>query len=123
MTRALAVLLGSIVLGGAAPAAHRTLHHPAHRTLPRLALQAPLPLPPPLPANPPTDLAAPVPDDDSGAAEMLSAGKAGAAWALRVYPMPDFDTGAGYLPGSDYQSPEQRKPLQTPGFSVTWPLQ
>jgi hypothetical protein len=108
MTRMLAVLLGSVVLGGAAHLPHRA---------------PPLPLPPPLPADPPTDQAAPVPDYDSGAATGFGINHGGAAWALRIYPMPDFDTGAAYLPGSDYQSPEQRKPLQTPGFSVTLPLQ
>lgn len=46
-----------------------------------------------------------------------------ASWALRVYPMQEFDAGEGYIPGSAYQSPEQRRPLQTPGFMVTVPLQ
>ncbi len=45
------------------------------------------------------------------------------AWALRVYRMQDLGAGDGFIPGSAYQSPEQRKPMQTPGFMVTVPLQ
>ncbi len=104
MTRALAVLLGSLLLAGAGPRAF-----------------LPLPLPPPLPANPPTDLAAPMPNDNlraPGGASQNSSAK----WALRIYPMQEFGTGEGYIPGSEYQSPEQRKPMQTPGFMVTVPL-
>jgi hypothetical protein len=82
----------------------------------------PLPLPPPLPANPPADHAAPVPNDDPHIPDE-GARQGRASWALRVYPMQEFDTGNGYVPGSAYQSPEQRKPIQTPGFMVTVPLQ
>lgn len=81
-----------------------------------------LPLPPPLPANPPADHAAPVPNDDPHIPDE-GARQGRASWALRVYPMQEFDTGNGYVPGSAYQSPEQRKPIQTPGFMVTVPLQ
>jgi hypothetical protein len=80
----------------------------------------PLPLPPPLPANPPDDLAAPMPDVNS---EFPAPGESSTSWALRIYRMQEYGTGEGYIPGSEYQSPEQRKPMQTPGFSVTVPLQ
>jgi hypothetical protein len=102
VTRTLAAVLGSLLLAAAAPASL-------------------LPLPPPLPVDPPTDEAAPIPNTNarvpSGTAQEQT------AWALRVYSMPDFDTGEGYIPGSAYQSPEQRKPIQTPGFMITVPLQ
>ena len=110
MTRALAVLLGGLVLGAAGPRVSLPLPPPL-----------PLPLPPPLPANPPADLAAPMPD----AALRPSIGivRNATEFGLRVYPLQDLDTGAGYIPGSAYQSPEQRRPMQTPGFMVTVPLQ
>jgi hypothetical protein len=104
VTRALAVMLGGLLLGGAGP-------------------RVPLPLPPPLPADPPADQAAPVPDVDVLAPGTFAPGQSAAVWALRIYRMQEFGTGEGYIPGSEYQSPEQRKPLQTPGFIVTVPLQ
>ncbi len=103
MTRALVVLLGTMLLATA-------------------GARASLPLPPPLPADPPTDQAAPVPDDDPHIPQGFAQDNS-AAWALRIYRMEEFGTGDGYIPGSAYQSPEQRKPLQTPGFMVTVPLQ
>jgi hypothetical protein len=107
VTRMLFVLLGALLLGGAGPHA-----------VPR----ASLPLPPPLPANPPTDLAAPVPDQDSPLSDRVPQ-EPRTAWDLRLYRMQDLSTGEGYIPGSAYQAPEQRRPMQTPGFMVTVPLQ
>lgn len=104
MIRMPILLFGGLLLAGAGP-----------RTL--------LPLPPPLPANPPVDQAAPVPDNNAHVPGALDQDQGGAAFALRVYRMQEFGTGEGYVAGSEYQSPEQRKPLQTPGFTVTWPLQ
>lgn len=104
MIRAVAVLLAGLLLAAAAPR------------------RVPLPLPPPLPANPPADLAAPMPDDDLRGPEALTRGPY-AEWALRIYRMQEFGTGDGFIPGSAYQSPEQRRPMQTPGFIVTVPLQ
>jgi hypothetical protein len=109
MTRALALLVAGLLLAAASP----------HASLPP---SLPLPLPPPLPIDPPDDLAAPVPDYDPAAPDG-SAQQGGTAWALRVYRMQEFGTGEGYIPGSAYSSPEQRKPMQTPGFMVTVPLQ
>jgi hypothetical protein len=102
VTRALAVLFGGLLLAGAGPLVS-------------------LPLPPPLPTNPPTDQAAPVPDGDLAYPNRVAQDPA--AFALRVYPLQDLGTGDGYIPGSAYQAPEQRKPIQTPGFMVTVPLQ
>jgi hypothetical protein len=95
-------LLGGLLVAGAGP-------HVA------------LPLPPPLPANPPTDEAAPVPDIDLFAPSRVA--RDDTEFALRIYRMQNFGTSEGYIPGSAYQSPEQRRPMQTPGFVVTVPLQ
>lgn len=80
-----------------------------------------LPLPPPLPYDPPTDQAAPVPNDS--VSPPGSTAPAGSSFALRIYPMHEYNTGEGFIPGSAYESPEERKPLQPPGFMVTVPLQ
>jgi hypothetical protein len=111
VTRRIAVLLGGLLLAAAGP--HRALPPPA---------SPPLPLPPPLPTDPPMDLAAPMPDDSLG----LPTGPARnqtTTWAPQLYRMQDLSSGEGYIPGSAYQAPEQRKPIQTPGFMVTVPLQ
>jgi hypothetical protein len=81
-----------------------------------------LPLPPPLPSDPPTDQAAPVPND-SVTPPLGGDAAPHSTFAVRVYPMRDFNTGDGFIPGSAYASPEDRKPLQPPGFMVTVPLQ
>ncbi|HTW72412.1 MAG TPA: hypothetical protein VME47_21205 [Acetobacteraceae bacterium] len=81
-----------------------------------------LPLPPPLPADPPTDQAAPVPNDNL-APPSINGASPHSTVAVRVYPMHEYNTGDGYIPGSAYESPEARKPLQPPGFLVTVPLQ
>ena len=109
MTRALALVLGGLLLAGAAP---RHAH----------PLPPPLPLPPPPPVNPPTDLAAPVPNAGLFSPDGLSQEQI-TALALRLYRMQDFGTGDAYVSGSEYQSPELRRPLQPPGFLVTVPLQ
>ncbi|HUN42464.1 MAG TPA: hypothetical protein VMU81_19400 [Acetobacteraceae bacterium] len=81
-----------------------------------------LPLPPPLPTDPPTDRAAPVPDDNVPAPPSGSAGSHSSV-AVEIYQMREYNTGDGYIPGSAYESPEARRPLQPPGFMVTVPLQ
>ncbi len=102
MTRAIAAVLGGLLVAGA-------------------GARGPLPLPPPLPEDPPIDQAAPVPDADLSTPGQVAQDQA--AFALRTYPMQDFGTSDGFIPGSAYQSPEQRKLMQTPGFMVTVPLQ
>lgn len=104
MNRPSLIILAGLLLAAAAPR-----HAPA----------VSLPPPPPLPIDPPTDRAAPVPDAPSSLADRAAPET---AFALRIYRMRDFGTGEGYIPGSAYQSPEQRKPMQTPGFMVTVPL-
>ena len=99
MTRAIAIILAGMLVAGSKP----------------------LPLPPPLPADPPTDCAAPVPD--AGLLPPNRTGSGGTAFSLRLYSMRKLGTSDGYIPGSAYQSPEQRRPMQPPGFMVTVPLQ
>jgi hypothetical protein len=79
-----------------------------------------IPLPPPLPTNPPTDRAAPMPNDNVPAPSVP--GNNDDRFALRIYPMNNYNTGDGFIPGSAYEPPEERKPLQPPGFMVTVPL-
>lgn len=101
MTRVIAVLLSSVLLAGAGP-------------------QSALPVPPPLPPDPPTDHAAPVPNANLQTPSGLAQDPK--ALALRIYRMPEVGPRDGYIPGSAYESPEQRKPMQPPGFIVTVPL-
>lgn len=79
-----------------------------------------LPIPPIPPADHPSSAPAPVPDDQVRApiAEVVS----GPSVALRFYRAPAYTQGAGFTPGSEFQTPEDRKPIQTPGFSVSVPL-
>jgi len=79
-----------------------------------------IPLPPPLPTDPPTDRAAPMPNANLFAPSARS--NDGDRFALRIYPMQNYNTGDGFIPGSAYEPPEERKPLQPPGFMVTVPL-
>jgi hypothetical protein len=83
-------------------------------------LAAELPIPPIPPADHPSSTPAPVPDEQVRApiAEVAS----GPSVALRFYRAPAYTTGAGFTPGSQFQTPEDRKPIQTPGFSVSVPL-
>jgi hypothetical protein len=113
--RALALALGGLLLAGAGP-------RPVHPSSLPLPPSRPLPLPPPLPIDPPTDLAAPVPNAGVYSPDGLSQDQR-TALALRFYRMQEFGTGEAYVPGSEYQSPEVRRPMQPPGFLVTVPLQ
>lgn len=118
--RTAGLLLAGVWLAGAAPI---PIPPPLPLGPPAAAswhFAARLPLPPPLPQDPPIDQAAPVPN-----ADLLNPDRSGpeaTEFALRIYPMRQFSTSDGYPPGSAYQSPEERKPLQPPGFIVTVPL-
>lgn len=120
MIRSTALLLASGLLAGASPL---PLPPPLPANPPATVtarLDGWLPLPPPLPTDPPTDQAAPVPDANIQTPNRTGPG--GTAFALRVYPMQQLTTAEAYPPGSAYESPEQRKPMQPPGFMVTVPL-
>lgn len=79
-----------------------------------------LPVPPLPPAHPPTPQAAPVPNIDLRAPELAAVPRT--AVGLRVFRMTDHGTGLGFIPGSAYETPEGRRPVQTPGFTVSVPV-
>jgi hypothetical protein len=81
---------------------------------------ADLPLPPLPPSSPPSATAAPVPDNDF--TPPPSAANAGPTVGLKFFRSQTFDPGLGFAPGSRYRSSEDRKPVQTPGISVSVPL-
>jgi hypothetical protein len=87
-----------------------------------LAAAAPhtIPLPPIPPATPPSDTAAPVPDVDLHAPIAVATEET--RLRLRLFRMQRYDASRGFLPGSRYESSEDRKPIQTPGFIVSVPL-
>ncbi len=79
-----------------------------------------LPVPPVPPSNPPTGQAAPVPNVDA----RLPTAPASNTLSIdvRLYRARPYDPAYGFVPGSRYQSTEERKPIQTPGLSVSVPL-
>ena len=78
-----------------------------------------LPVPPVPPPNPPSDTA-PVPDDDAQGPRALTADDA--QFRLRLYRMQRYDASQGFIPGSRYESSEDKKAIQTPGLSLSVPL-
>jgi hypothetical protein len=86
----------------------------------RLAFAEDLPLPPVPPALPHPADAAPVPNADAqGPVAPVSDQP---SISMRLYRARLFDPAVGFVPGSRYQSSEDRKAIQTPGFSINVPL-
>src|SRR5690349_16418480 len=79
-----------------------------------------LPVPPIPPEQGPGNQTAPVPDEQAGQPNVRS--PPGTHFGLQDYRVNRFNPSAGFMPGSHYQTSEERKPIQTPGFSVTVPL-
>ena len=80
-----------------------------------------LPVPPIPPAHPPTDQAAPVPDIN---AEAPSArGAQGMKWSLNDFRVNRYGSSLGYSRGSQFQTSEEKRPIQTPGLTLRVPLQ
>jgi hypothetical protein len=81
----------------------------------------PLPLPPIPPARAPAEQAAPTPDRDAHAPS------ASTTDGVRIRPQDfrvrQFNQGLGYAPGSQFETSEDKRPIQTPGLSVQVPLQ
>ncbi len=96
-----AVLLAALLLGPAAKAED-------------------LPVPPIPPTNPPAADSAPVPDVNARAPVTPSSQEPSVD--VRLYRAKPYDPSLGFAPGSRYQSTEDRKPIQTPGLSVSVPL-
>ncbi len=84
------------------------------------AKAATLPVPPTPPENQQLAEAAPVPDRDAQAP--VAAVSNEPSVDVRLYRAKTYDSSAGFVPGSRYQSAEDRKPIQTPGFAILVPL-
>jgi hypothetical protein len=84
------------------------------------ALAEELPVPPIPPDHPPIGDTAPVPDVDARAPVPPSSEQT--SINVKLYRSDPPDTSLGFLPGSRFRNSEERKPIQTPGFSITVPL-
>lgn len=79
-----------------------------------------LPEPPVPPVIPPIADAAPVPNPD--AAPPVTPSSDEPSVNVRMYRARTYDPSVGFAPGSRYESSEDRKPIQTPGLSISVPL-
>lgn len=86
----------------------------------RGAPMPPLPVPPIPPAHPPTAQSAPMPDPNL---VPPLAGSVLPGVKFQDFRASQYATSPGYAPGSQFQTSEDKRPIQTPG--VTWkvPLQ
>ncbi len=80
-----------------------------------------LPEPPMPPAQVPERDAAPTPDRDAKTG--LPPPSEHAAVELKVFRATPYDAGVAFTPGSRFRTPEERKPIQTPGVSFSFPLE
>ena len=80
----------------------------------------PLPVPPLPPANPPRDQSAPLPDRDMEAPH--ASGTQGPQVGIRDFRLRRFDDSPGFAPGSQFETSEDKRPIQTPGLTVRVPL-
>nr|WP_294524809.1 hypothetical protein [uncultured Rhodopila sp.] len=84
------------------------------------AMAEELPVPPIPPENPPIDEAAPTPDVNARAPVTPASERPSVD--VRLYRSNPPDPSLGFAPGSRFQTAEDRKPIQTPGLSITVPL-
>ncbi|MDR3534522.1 MAG: hypothetical protein P4L90_28660 [Rhodopila sp.] len=84
------------------------------------AMAEDLPVPPVPPANPSQSEIAPVPDPYAEAP--VAPASEDPRVDVKLYRAKPYDPGMGFAPGSRYQTSEDRKPIQTPGFSISVPL-
>ena len=81
-----------------------------------------LPVPPVPPAHPPAGQVAPVPNPDLR--PPADPADQGLQVRLQDFRARRFDEGGmGYSPGSQYETTEDKRPIQTPGLTVRVPLQ
>lgn len=83
-------------------------------------MQNELPEPPMPPDTIPMGDSAPVPNVDARAPAVVAS--EAPRLDVKLYRSRPFDPSLGFAPGSRYQSTEDRKPIQTPGFSISVPL-
>ncbi len=79
-----------------------------------------LPVPPIPPEHAVTTDIAPVPDVNAQAP--VAPASEEASVKVKLYREKILDPSMGFTPGSRYQNSEDRKPIQTPGLSVSVPL-
>jgi hypothetical protein len=84
------------------------------------AMAEDMPVPPTPPNDPPLADAAPIPNRNAEAPAAPTS--EGPSVNVRLYRAQTYDPSVGFVPGSRYQSTEDRKPIQTPGFSINVPL-
>lgn len=84
------------------------------------ALARDLPVPPIPPEHASVGETAPVPNVDARAPAVPTS--EAASVNVKLYREKLYDPSMGFTPGSRYQSSEDRKPIQTPGLSVSVPL-
>ena len=81
-----------------------------------------LPVPPIPPANPPADNSiAPVPNPNVIAPH--EGPQPLADITIQDFRVKDTNQGLGYVPGSQFQTSEDKRPIQTPGLTWKVPLQ
>jgi hypothetical protein len=85
------------------------------------AAAADLPVPPVPPATPPETNGAPLPNPDIEAP--AAPGATHTSVNMTFYQVKLPDPSLGFSPGSQYQNTEDRKPVHTPGFSLSVPIQ
>jgi len=83
------------------------------------AAPGPLPVPPPPPAQALAAEPAPLPDADL---QMPTPRAQTTRVHVRIFSLDEHDSGLGFIPGSAYPAPEDRKPMQTPGITVSVPM-
>ena len=79
-----------------------------------------IPVPPIPPQQAVPDAVAPVPDPDVRIPVAIVSEEPRVD--LRLYRALPYDPGLGFAPGSRYRSNEDRKPIQTPGLSISVPI-
>jgi hypothetical protein len=84
------------------------------------AARSSLPLPPTPPKHIPAGEPAPVPD---GSLLPSERGTRTTEFNLRFFSLKEHDGGLAFIPGSAYPAPVDRKLMQTPGFTVSLPMQ
>jgi hypothetical protein len=80
-----------------------------------------LPVPPIPPAHPPRDQSAPMPNLDARAPAMVA--DQGTQVGFRNFRYRRYDPSLGYTPGSQFQTSEEKRVIQTPGLMMRVPLQ
>jgi hypothetical protein len=86
-----------------------------------VAMAEKLPIPPIPPEHVSLGEVAPVPNVD--ARGPIAPESHSPTFDLRIFRNRPYDPGMGFAPGSRYQTSEDRKPIQTPGLSISVPLQ